>query len=179
MKYIPTFGVVLAVIVFWMISVQRSLTLLGEQIRNAMAQIGLQMHSQEESLTCLLELINSYAAFECETIMKTMMTRLPITRNSSIDEVKKQEKIVAEAIAKIAAIAERYPEVKADRTYIIKMGAVHQYGNMLQTSKLIYNNSAEKLNHAIHQFPASVIAGILGFSNRGCFEEFVLAKENY
>lgn len=179
MNYIPALGVVLAAIAFWIIFVQRSFTLLDEQIRNAMAQIGLQMYSQGEFVTCLLELINGYAAFECETIMKAMRNRHPITRDSSYDQAKKQEKIFAEAMTKIADIVERYPEVKADRTYIIKMGAVHQYGNMLQTSKLIYNDSAEKLNHAIHQFPSSVIAGILGFSSRGCFEEFILAEENY
>ncbi len=178
MNYIPVLGVALAAIAFWIISVQRSFASTDERIRNAMAQIGLQMQSQGEALICLLELINGYAALECKTIRKTMMAVIPITRDSSSEDVKRQGKIIAEVMTKITDVAQKYPKVKEDRTYVRNMDAVHQYGNMLQTSRLIYNDSAEKLNHAIRRFPASVIAGFLGFSNRGCFEEFAFTKEN-
>lgn len=171
MHYIAAFGVTLVAIVFWVTSQQRSLALIDEKIHNAMAQIGLQIHTQGETLKCLLELINWYAASESETVMKTMIEAIPITKDSSPDDVKKQEKIIAEAISKVGNIAERYPELKRDESYIKVMDSVHQYEKMLQTSKLIYNDSAAKLNHAIRMFPTCMIAGILGFLNRRYFEE--------
>lgn len=68
------------------------------------------------------------------------------------------------------AVAESYPDLKADNTYIKTMDAVNQYESMVRTSRLIYNDSVTKLNRAVRMFPASLIAGILGFSKRAYLE---------
>lgn len=170
MIYIVVFGVLFVALGFWMFSVQRSLAGMGGNINNAMSQIGLQLSSQWEVLIFLLELTEWHAVHECETIIETMKAGRLITKDSLPDDVRKQELLTAEAIAKIVKVADICPKLKEDRSYIKTMEAIHQYENMLQTSRLIYNDSAAKLNHAIRLFPNSMIAGILGFSSRGEFE---------
>lgn len=170
MPYIIAFGVLIVVLVFWMISVQRSFVVLDENINNAMSQIGVQLSSRWDALTSLLDLTKGYAAHEYNTLTETIKARRSITKDSSPDDVRKQENVIAEAMGKIMAVAESYPELKADQTYIKTMDAVNQYENMVRTSRLIYNDSVTKLNRAIRMFPASMIAGILGFSKRAYLE---------
>jgi LemA protein len=171
MHYIVSFGVVFAALVFWIISEKRSLAGMNENANNAMSQIGVQLFSQCELISSLLELTNWYAAEECGTIIKTMKAGRMITKDSLAADVKMQETILAEAKAQIIEAAEGCPGLKSDPSYLKAMNAVSQYENMVQTSKLIYNDSAAKLNRASQRFPTSMIAGILGFSARGYFED--------
>ena len=71
--------------------------------------------------------------------------------------------VIAETMEKIMAIAEKYPEVKADKTFIKTMDAVNQYESMILTSRLSFNNSIFKMKRAICIFPVSMVAGRLGF----------------
>jgi LemA protein len=166
MLYIIAFGVLIVILVLWIISVQRSFVALDENINNAMSQIGVQISSRWDALTSLLDLTKGYAAHEYNTITDTIKARRSITKDSSPDDIKKQENIIAEAMGKIMAVAESYPDLKADATYIKTMDGVNQYENMVRTSRLIYNDSVTKLNRAIRMFPAVMIAGVLGFSKR-------------
>ncbi len=171
MHYIMTFGVVLAALVFWIISVQRSLVVMNENANNAMLQIGVQLSSEWDILTSLLDLAEWYANYECITIIETMKGRRSVTKDSLPDDVTRQERMIAETKKKLTEVAENFSELKVDRGYVKTLEAVSQYENMLQTSKLIYNDSAATLNRTIAKFPTSMISGVLGFSNRGYFEE--------
>lgn len=143
---------------------------LDENISNAMSQIGVQLTSRWDALTSLLDLTKGYTAHEYKTITETIKARRSITKDSSPYDVTQQENIIAEAMGKIMAVAESYPSLKADQTYIKTMDAVNQYENMVRTSRLIYNDSVTKLNRTIRMFPTSMIAGALGFSKRAYLE---------
>lgn len=166
MLYIIAVGAIISTLIFWIISVQRSFVVLDENINNAMSQIGVQLSSRWDALSTLLDLTKGYAAHEYKTMTETIKARRSITRDSSPEDVKRQENMIAEALGKIMAVAESYPDLKADQTYIKTMDSVNQYENMVRTSRLIYNDNVTKLNRAIRMFPASMIAGILGFSKR-------------
>jgi LemA protein len=170
MHHILLAGVILAAIMLWIYSLQRSLAGMNENVNNAMAQIGIQISSQWKILMCLLDLAEWYADHECVIIIETMNERCPVTKNSLPDDVRKQETLIAETIRQITNAAEGHPELKADRNYGKTMDAIQQYQNMVETSKLIYNDSAAKLNLAIRRFPISIVARVLGFSNRGYFK---------
>ena len=170
MPYIIVIGIIIMLFVFWIISIQRTFVAMDENINNAMSQISVQLSSRWDALTSLLDLTKGYAAHEYETLTETIKARRSITKDSSPADVNKQENIIAEAMGKIMAVAESYPDLKADQTYIKTMDAVNQYENMVRTSRLIYNDSVTKLNRAIRMFPASLIAGMLGFSKRNYLE---------
>lgn len=170
MLYIIVLGAIIAILFLWVISVQRTFVAFDENINNAMAQIGVQLSSRWDALTSLLDLTKGYAAHEYQTITDTIKARRSITRESSPADVQKQENMIVEAMGKIMAVAESYPDLKADQTYIKIMDSVNQYENMVRTSRQIYNDSVTKLNRAIRMFPASIIAGMLGFSQRTYLE---------
>jgi LemA protein len=172
---LATFIVIIAiaaVIILWVISTQRKLVVLDENISNAMSQIGVQLSSRFDALTALLDLTKGYAKHESETLIETIKSRRSvITAKSTPDDVLRQEGIISEALGRIAMVTEQYPELKADKTYIKTMDAVQSYENMVRTSRLIYNDSVTKLNREIRMFPVSMIAGMLGFQQRDYLEE--------
>lgn len=172
---LPTFIAIIAIvaiIVLWVISTQRKLVVLDENISNAMSQIGVQLSSRFDALTALLDLTKGYAKHESQTLIETIKSRRSvITAKSTPDEVLRQEGVISEALGRIAMVTEQYPELKANQNYIKTMDAVQTYENMVRTSRLIYNDSVTKLNREIRMFPVSMIAGTLGFRQREYLEE--------
>ena len=152
-------------------STQRRLVVMDENINNAMSQIGVQLSSRFDALTALLDLAKGYAAHESQTLIETIKSRRSvITAKSTPQDVLQQEGVISEALGRISMVAERYPELKADKGYAKCMDAVDSYEKMVRTSRLIYNDSVTKLNREIRMFPVSLIAGMLGFRQRDYLE---------
>ena len=145
-----------ALVAGWVMSTQRRLVVMDENINNAMSQIGVQLSSRFDALTALIETIKS--------------RRSVITAKSTPQDVLQQEGVISEALGRISMVAERYPELKADKGYAKCMDAVDSYEKMVRTSRLIYNDSVTKLNREIRMFPVSLIAGMLGFRQRDYLE---------
>lgn len=155
----------------WVMSTQRRLVVMDENINNAMSQIGVQLSSRFDALTALLDLAKGYAAHESQTLIETIKSRRSvITAKSTPQDVLQQEGVISEALGRISMVAERYPELKADKGYAKCMEAVDSYEKMVRTSRLIYNDSVTKLNREIRMFPVSLIAGMLGFRQRDYLE---------
>ena len=155
----------------WLLSVRHKLSVLDENAGSAMSQIGVQLSSRFDALTALLDLAKGYAAHESQTLIETIKSRRSvITAKSTPQDVLQQEGVISEALGRISMVAERYPELKADKGYAKCMDAVDSYEKMVRTSRLIYNDSVTKLNREIRMFPVSLIAGMLGFRQRDYLE---------
>lgn len=158
---------IVAVIVLWVISTQRKLVVLDENINNAMSQIGVQLSSSFDALTALSNLTKGFAKHESETLINTIKSRRSvITAKSTPDDVLRQEEVISETLGRIAMVTDQYPELKENQNYIKTMNAVETFENMVRTSRLIYNDSVTKLNREIRMFPVAMIAGMLGFGQR-------------
>ena len=162
--------VILVLVVLWFISTQRKLVVMDENINNAMSQIGVQLSSRWDALTALLDLTKGYAEHEYKTLSDTIRMRSTITAKSTAAEVNDQENILTEAMGRIMAVAESYPDLKANENYIKTMDNVNDYEKMVRQSRLIYNDSVTKLNRAIRMFPTSFVAGMLGVTSRDYLE---------
>lgn len=163
---------ILALILLWVISIQRRLVILDENNSNAMSQIGVQLSSRFDALIALLDFTKGCAEHESETLIETIKSRRRlITVKSTPDDVLRQEGVISEVLSRIAMVTEQYPELKTNQNYIKNMGAVQTFESMVRTSRLIYNDSVTKLNREIRMFPVSMIAGILGFRKRDYLEE--------
>ena len=162
--------VILVLVVLWFISTQRKLVVMDENINNAMSQIGVQLSSRWDALTALLDLTKGYAEHEYKTLSDTIRMRSTITAKSTAAEVNDQENILTEAMGRIMAVAESYPDLKANENYIKTMDNVNDYEKMVRQSRLIYNDSVTKLNRAIRMFPTSLVAGMLGVTSRDYLE---------
>ena len=157
----------IVLLVVWMISVRQKLAAMNENINNSMNQIGVQLDVCFDMLASLIELTGVHAAQERELLEELAIAgRREITAKSTPEEVLGQEKIIAETMKLLNAVADRNPGLKAAEDYEKYRDAVRCYEKMVHTSRLIYNDFVGKLNKSIERFPASLIAGLLGFRQR-------------
>ncbi len=161
---------VAAVAVLWVVTTQRGLVTLDENINNALSQISVQLSSRWDALTALLDLTKGYAEHEYKTLSEVIAKRSDITPKTSAKEIANQDNVITEAMGKIMAIAESYPDLKANENYMKTMVSVNEYEEKVRKSRLVYNDSVTKLNRKVRMFPTSVIAGMLGFGARDYLE---------
>lgn len=157
---------IVAVLVLWVISVQRKLVSSEELCKNAMSQIGVQQSSRWDALTALVELVKSYNEHEYNTLKDVIAMRREINSGSSVADAEAQEQAIAGAIKQINVVAEQYPDLKANDNYAKAMDAVNTYENQVRTSRMVFNDSVTKFNRMVRQLPDSLIAGLLGFKEK-------------
>ena len=171
MEILIIIALVAVLIGIWVVATQRKLVMMDGNIDNAMNQIGIQISSRLDALIGLLELVDSYMVQDTSLWLgKVKSNRKEIHAKSYTREVIEQEMLIAEVLIFIDAAANQYPDIKADKNFIKRMGTVDTYSRMLHTSHLIYNDSVTKLNQFIRMFPNKWIAGILGFQRREYFD---------
>ena len=157
---------VLALLVLWVISVQRKLVNQDELCKNSMSTIGVQQESRWDALTGMVELIKSYNEHEYNTLRDVIAQRRPIDGNSSAEEADQQENLMGQVASRLNVVIEQYPDIKANENYAKAMDAVDKYTNMVRTSKMVYNDTATNYNKLIRQIPDSFVASIFGFKVR-------------
>ena len=158
--------VVVALIVLWGIGVQRRLVQKDELCKNALSQIGVQQNSRWDALTALVELVKSYNEHEYNTLKDIIAQRRPVNGSSTASEAQAQEQALSGLVKNINLVAEQYPELKANENYAKTMDSVNMYENQVRMSRMTFNDTVTKYNNEIRMFPASLIAGVLGFSTR-------------
>lgn len=157
---------IVAILVLWFISVQRNLVKHEEICKNGLSQIGVQLASRWDALKALAELTKSYSEHEYKTITDTIAQRRPITAASTSADANAQENLFTQAMQHFNLVVEKYPEIKANETYIKTMDSVNTYQNQVRMSQMVYNDSVTKYNQLIRQFPSSIVASMLHFEKR-------------
>ena len=161
---------IVALLVLWFISVQRKLVSKEESVKNALSQIGVQQSSRWDALTALAELVKSYNEHEYNTLRDIIAMRKSVNGGSATADVEGQEKALQSAIAQINAVAEQYPELKANENYKSAMDSVNTYENQVRMSRMVYNDSVTAYNRIIRQVPSNIVASLLHFGTREYLE---------
>lgn len=154
---------VLAILVIWLISIQRGLIHTDELCGNALSQIGVQQASRWDALTALAQLTRNYSEHEYKTLMDAAGARRTVTGLSRAAEVDAQENMIAQAFTHFMAVAEAYPDLKAQQVYQQTMGSVNEYENNVRRSRMVYNDTVTKYNRMVRQIPGCFFARPLGF----------------
>ena len=168
---------IVALLVLWVIGVQRKLVEKDELCKNALSQIGVQQASRWDALTALVELVKSYNEHEYNTLRDVIAQRKNITGESTVAEAQAQEQALTGLVRNINLVAERYPELKANENYAKAMDSVNLYENQVRLSRMTFNDTVTKYNKEIRQFPTSLVAGALGFKTRDYLDEAVGKSE--
>ena len=164
--------IIAALVVFWGVSTYNRLVSLRELARNALGQIAAQIESRWDAVSNLIEATKQYSAHEAETLEGITKSRASIGagRTADVETLEQEESRFQGVLGRLIAVAENYPELKASQVYTRSMDAVDKYENNVRQSRMLYNDSATKLNRAVQQIPASLIAGIGGFTQMPYFE---------
>ena len=167
-----------ALLVLWGISVQNKLVQSDELCNNALKQINVQQVSRYDALQALVKLTREYASYESETLQKVIeMRRITASPNPTVEDINANEAALQAMSAKLIAVAEQYPDLKANQTYQQTMADIKQYEENVRLARMTFNDTVTKYNNQVRMFPGSVVAGILGFGKRDYLAEDTSKKD--
>ena len=157
------FLIIVAVAVFlWFVSTQRELVNLDEKCNNALSQIKVQLNSRWDALLALAKSASAYAKHESETLIKTIQSR-QTTEVRTAGDVNQQQMAFNEVLGRLMAVREAYPELKASDLFEKTMDGVKEYEENVRMSRMIYNDTATRMNRYVRQWPSSFVANMLHF----------------
>ena len=164
--------VIIAVVALYVISVQNKLVKADEICKNALKQINVQQVSRYDALAALVKLTKDYSAHEFETLTKTIEARKVVSSASpTVSDINANEQALSGLKAQISAVAEGYPDLKANDMYLKTMNSVESYEENVRLSRMTFNDTVTRYNNGVRMFPSSLVASILNFPQREYLQE--------
>ena len=169
---------VIALVVLWVISVQNSLVKSDEFCNNALKQINVQQISRYDALQALIKLTREYSTYEADTLQKIVDARkITSSPAPTAAEINANEETLKALSAKLIAVAEAYPDLKASQNYQQTMQSIEKYEENVRLSRMTFNDTVTRFNQQVRSFPVSAIAGMLGFAKRDYLADDVSKKD--
>ena len=169
---------IIAVIVVYVIMAYNSLVKTKNTVEEAFSTMDVYLKKRWDLIPNLVEVVKGYAAHEKETF-----DNITALRANSYDGMTNDKKIEANeqlstAITKLMAVAENYPELKANQNFSELSGSLNQVEADIANSRKYYNGAAKILNNKILMFPSNIVASMFKFEKAKMFEAKEEEKEN-
>ena len=134
--------------------------------------IDVQLKRRADLIPNLLESVKGYMAHERETLEAVTAARTSAiaAQNGTPEQRAQAEGILSQALGKLMAVAEAYPDLKASQNFLQFQGELTNTENEIQLSRRYYNGTARDLNTAVESFPSNILANIFHFEKVQFFE---------
>lgn len=170
---------IIAILVIIFVSVYNGLVRLRNQVKNAWAQIDVQLKRRHDLIPNLVETVKGYMRHERETLEAVTKARnlaQQLASAGGAGERAKAEGELSSALARLLAVAERYPDLKANQNFLALQEELTSTENKISFARQFYNDSVMKYNNQTQMFPSSIIAAMTGFKP-GEFFEVTMSEE--
>ena len=151
-------------------SYNRLLTL-NEAVDGKLAQIEVQLHEKSELIPQLTDSVKDYAAHEEALFAQITEARTKLAEAKTVAELQAANNELDTSVDKLLALAETYPELKANEAFTAAREELIKANNLLAASRMDYNAYVQKMNTSIKSLPDSIFAGPLGYYNKEYFKE--------
>lgn len=160
---------VLAAVVFFAIVIFNRLVALRQVTRSAFADVDVQLKQRYDLVPNLVATVKGYAAHEAGVFEKVTEARARAMGASSIGERGQAEAALSGALANLFAVAENYPQLKANENFKQLQMDLSDLENKIAAARRYFNNAVAEYNTAIEQFPAVLFANSFGFKAADMF----------
>jgi len=162
--------VVVVLIALLLIALFNRLVRARNRVDNAWAQVEVQLKRRWDLIPNLVETVKGYAAHERGTFEAVTQARAAAQNARGPAESAQAEGILSQALGRLFAVAEAYPELRATENFQQLQAQLNETENKVAVSRQVYNDTVLTYNNAIQTFPGVVIAGPFGFARREFFE---------
>ena len=163
--------VVVVLIIAIIIGAYNSLVKLDERVNEAWSDITVQLKYRADLIPNVVETVKGYAKHEKETFQMVTEARSAVMGAKTVKQAAEAEKEMQGALGKIFAIAEAYPELKANENFVKLQQQLQDVEDKIQAARRFYNAGAKELNTKIKTFPTNIINNMVGhFKKRDYFE---------
>ena len=162
---------VIVIIIAMIIGAYNSLVKLDERVNEAWSDITVQLKYRADLIPNVIETVKGYAKHEKETFAMVTEARSAVMGAKTVKQAAEAEKEMQGALGKIFAIAEAYPELKANANFVKLQEQLQDVEDKIQAARRFYNSGAKELNTKIKTFPTNIINNLVGhFKKRDYFE---------
>lgn len=154
---------------------------LVNRAKEAWSDIDIQLKRRYDLIPNLVETVKGYASHEKSAFENVTKARSEaMNSGGSLEDRGRAENILTGALKSVFAIAEAYPELKANQNFLALQTELSDTENKIQSARRFYNGNVRDLNITIDSFPSNMIAGMFNFKRMEFFElgnEEAVAKE--
>jgi LemA protein len=169
---------VLVVLGGFIIGLYNSLVKLRVLVEEAWSGIDVQLKRRYDLIPNLVETVKGYAKHEKELFEKVAQLRSSAMNAQGVEEKGKLEGELTNTLKTLFAVAENYPELKANENFLKLQDDLGGIENEIQNARRYYNGAARDYNMKLQVFPANLIAGMLGFKPKEFFAASEEEKQN-
>ena len=170
---------IIVVLVMWAIGGYNGMVKMDEQVQNKWANVETQYQRRADLIPNLVSTVKGYAKHEQQTLEDVVKARSEATQLKVDAENLTPEKLaafqkaqsgVSSALGRLLAVAENYPDLKANQNFLELQSQLEGTENRITVARKDFNDAAKSYNQSIRQFPKNILAGMFGFEKKSYFE---------
>ena len=143
---------------------------LRNRAENAWAQVDVQLRRRYDLIPNLVETVKGYASHERTTFEEVTKARTAAQQAQTVQEQAKAENILTEAIGRLFAVAEQYPELRATENFQQLQGQLDETEGKIAVSRQVYNDAVLTYDTALETVPTNIVGNMFSFEAREYFE---------
>jgi LemA protein len=165
--------IVIAVIVVLagaLVAIYNSLVRARNKVDNSWKQIDVQLKRRYDLIPNLVEMVKDYMSYEQEVLENVTKARAQAMSAQGPKEQGQAENFLSETLKSLFAVAENYPELKANQNVLSLQEELTSTENKISFARQLYNDVVMAFNNKVQTFPSNIVAGAFGFKEREYFE---------
>ena len=162
--------IIALVIAIWPIAIYNALIRLRNRVKEAWSDIEVQLKRRYDLIPNLVETVKGYASHEKGVFEKVTQARTQAISAKGFNEKAKAEDALSNTLKTLFAVAENYPDLKANANFLDLQRELADTENKIQASRRFYNSNVLELNTKVESFPSNIVANIFKFQKAEFFE---------
>lgn len=169
--------VIVGVLVLYVVFAYNGLVRLRNRVSEAWSDIDVQLKRRYDLIPNLVSTVKGYAAHESGVFEKVTEARANAMQAGSTHDKAEAENMLSQTLKSLFAVAEAYPDLKANQNFLELQRELSDTENKIQASRRFYNGNVLELNNKVDMFPSNIIAGVFHFTKSEFFEVAEAEKE--
>ena len=157
-------------VLLWLITVYNALIRMRNRVREALSDIDVQLKRRFDLIPNFVATVKGYATHESGVFEKVTEARAQVAKGGTPLERAGAENMLSGTLKSLFAVAENYPDLKANTTFIELQRELSDTENKIQAARRFYNSMVLELNSAVHSFPTNILAGMFTIHEEKFFE---------
>lgn len=163
-------AIIVVVLLLVIAGLYNSLVSSRNRVDEAWSDIEVQLKRRYDLIPNLVETVKGYAAHESGVFAKVTEARAAAMGAGTMQEKLKDENVLSGALKSLFAVAEAYPDLKANQNFMQLQSDLTDTEDKIQASRRFYNGNVRDYNTKIQQFPGNIFASMFGFAKREFFD---------
>ena len=161
---------ILAVVVLWVVYAYNNLVTLVNRAKEAWSDISVQLKRRYDLIPNLVEVVKGYATHERQAFENVTKARATAISAQSVEEHGRAENMLTGALKSLFAVAEAYPDLKANQNFLELQRELSDTENKIQAARRFYNGVVMELNTKLQSFPSNLVGNMFGFKQSDFFQ---------